>query len=387
MALKYTCEKECGETHARLGRVQTAHGEIETPVFMPVGTQAVVKALTATEVRALGAQIILGNTYHLAVRPGIETVRALGGMHAMYGWNQSILTDSGGFQVLSLAQLRKITEEGVKFRSHVDGSLLDLTPEYAIEIQEGIGSDIMMCLDHLPSTTAPRAEVEDAMSRTTRWAMRCLNARTDPKKAVFAIIQGGTELDLRTRHINELCQHDFDGFAVGGLSVGESIPAMYDTLEHTAPQMPADKPRYLMGVGRPVDLLEGVARGIDMFDCVMPTRNARKGGLFVDRGRRKMNIRNAAFKHDRRPIDETCDCTTCQGYSRGYLRHLLYANEILAHRLLSIHNLRVYVRLMEEIRQALREGRFKAFYDEWKSGFTDPKNTQTRDPSRWTKSS
>ncbi|MGC6418869.1 MAG: tRNA guanosine(34) transglycosylase Tgt [Bradymonadia bacterium] len=373
MALEYRLEAACNDTEARLGRVQTFHGEFETPIFMPVGTQAVVKALTASEVEAVGAQIILGNTYHLAVRPGIETVRALGGMHEMYNWSRSILTDSGGFQVLSLAQLRKISEEGVAFRSHIDGSLLKLTPEHAIEIQEAIGSDIMMCLDHLPATTAPRKEVEDAMARTTRWAKRCLAARRRSERAVFAIIQGGTEFDLRTRHIEELCGEGFDGFAIGGLSVGESIPDMYATLAHTAPQMPKDKPRYLMGVGRPADLIEGVARGVDMFDCVMPTRNARKGGLFVDQGRQKMNIRNARFKQDTKPIDEHCDCYTCSNYSRGYLRHLLYANEILAHRLLSIHNLRVYLKLMEDIRKSLRENRFGEFYRSWTSGFDDPK--------------
>jgi queuine tRNA-ribosyltransferase len=382
MDLKYTLEAQCDSNHARLGRLQTAHGEIETPVFMPVGTQAVVKALTAQEVEGIGAQIILGNTYHLAVRPGIETVRALGGMHKMYGWKQSILTDSGGFQVLSLAQLRKVSEEGVRFRSHIDGALLNLTPEHAIEIQEAIGSDIMMCLDHLPSTTAPRAEVEEAMARTTRWAKRCLEARTRADRAVFAIVQGGTEKDLRTRHVEELCAENFDGFAVGGLSVGESIPQMYDTLEHTAPQLPKDKPRYLMGVGRPVDLIEGIARGVDMFDCVMPTRNARKGGLFIDAGRRKMNIRNARFRNDTKPIDEHCDCFTCETYSRGYLRHLLYANEILAQRLLSIHNLRVYVRLMQDVRLSLRQGRFQQFYLHWKSGLEDKPSRPTRDPSK-----
>ena len=369
MDLKFRVEAQCSESNARLGRFQTAHGEVETPIFMPVGTQAVVKSLTAEEVEDLGAQIILGNTYHLAVRPGIDVVRNLGGMHEMYGWNKSILTDSGGFQVLSLAKLRKVTEEGVRFRSHIDGALLNLTPEYAIEIQEAIGSDIMMCLDHLPATTAPRREVEEAMARTTRWAQRCLSARSREDRAVFAIIQGGTEKDLRTRHVEELCGLDFDGFAVGGLSVGESIPEMYDTLAHTAPQLPMNKPRYLMGVGTPVDLVQGVYRGIDMFDCVMPTRNARKGGLFVDRGRQKMNIRNARFKNDRRPIDENCACPTCARYSRGYLRHLLYSNEILAQRLLSIHNLYTYIELMRSIRLALRQNRFADFYADWMSGF------------------
>jgi queuine tRNA-ribosyltransferase len=370
--LNFRVEAKCGDTEARLGRLQTAHGEVETPIFMPVGTQAVVKSLTGDELEDLGAQIILGNTYHLAVRPGIEVVRELGGMHEMYNWRRSILTDSGGFQVLSLSKFRKISEEGVRFQNHLDGGLLNLTPEHAIEIQEAIGSDIMMCLDHLPATTAPRAEVEDAMARTTRWALRCLAARTREDRAVFAIIQGGTERDLRTRHVEELCAHPFDGFAIGGLSVGESIPEMYDTLAHTAPQLPQDTPRYLMGVGRPVDLLEGVARGVDMFDCVMPTRNARKGGLFVDGGRRKMNIRNARFKADRAPIDEACGCYTCQRFSRGYLRHLLRSNELLAQRLLSIHNLYVYLGLMRGIRNALRANEFERFYTSWKAGLDSP---------------
>ena len=372
MDLRFKVEVSCPDTEARLGRMQTAHGEVETPIFMPVGTQATVKALTADELEALGAQIILGNTYHLAVRPGIDTVRALGGMHTMYDWKRSILTDSGGFQVLSLAQLRKVDETGVRFRSHIDGALLALSPEYAIEIQEAIGSDIMMCLDHLPPTTAPRRDVEEAMARTTRWALRCLGARTKPNRALFAIIQGGTEKDLRTRHVEELCHHEFDGFAIGGLSVGESIPEMYDTLQHTAPLLPATKPRYLMGVGTPRDLVEGVARGVDMFDCVMPTRNARKGGLFVNQGRHKLNIRNASFRNDTAPIDEQCGCYTCQRFSRGYLRHLLKANEILGLRLLSIHNLAVYLDLMKAIRKAIRAGQFAEFYASWKAGLDSP---------------
>ena len=368
MDLKFEVGSECEHTHARRGRYQTTHGIVETPVFMPVGTQGSVKSLTPDELETLGASIILGNTYHLGLRPGIETLEALGGMHTMYNWKGSILTDSGGFQVLSLAKFRKVSEEGVQFRSHHDGSLLNLTPEKAIEIQAAIGSDIMMCLDHLGPTDAPRKDVEQAMARTTRWAQRCLDARNRSDQALFAIIQGGTEFDLRTRHVEELCAMPFDGFAVGGLSVGESIPDMYATLLHTAPQMPKDKPRYLMGVGRPLDLVEGVARGIDMFDCVMPTRNARKGGLFVDRGRRKLNIRNARFKNDSSPIDANCDCYTCQNFSRGFLRHQLKSNELLAYRLLTIHNLAIYLNLMKEIRTALDEGNFHLFYQEYVAG-------------------
>jgi len=371
MDLKFCVEARCGETHARTGRYRTAHGEVETPVFMPVGTQATVKALAPDELEDMGASVILGNTYHLAVRPGLEGLQALGGMHTMANWKRTILTDSGGFQVMSLAKLRKISEDGVRFRNHIDGAWLDLTPEMSIRIQDAIGSDIMMCLDHLPPSDAPRREVETAMDRTTRWAKRCLAARTRPDGALFAIIQGGIDHGLRTRHVEELCGEPFDGFAIGGLSVGESIPDMYATLAHTAPQMPTDKLRYLMGVGRPVDLVEGVARGVDMFDCVMPTRNARKGGLFVDGGRRKINLNNARFKHQRDPIDLDCGCYTCQRFGAGYLRHLLKAREFLAQRLLSVHNVYVYLDLMRRMRRALRQGTFAAFYRDWTSGLPD----------------
>ena len=377
MDLKFHVEHRCTETEARAGRYQAAHGEVATPVFMPVGTAATVKALAPDELEDMGASIILGNTYHLAVRPGIDGLRALGGMHQMAGWRRAILTDSGGFQVLSLAKLRTINEHGVRFRNHLDGAYLDLTPEHAIEIQEAIGSDIMMCLDHLPPTSAPRAEVETAMERTTRWASRCLAARTRPEAALFAIVQGGLDPELRTRHVEalgaiEIGGQSFDGFAIGGLSVGESMPQMYEALAHTAPQLPADKPRYLMGVGRPVDLVEGVARGVDMFDCVMPTRNARKGGLFVDGGRRAISLKNARFKHERGPIDPDCTCYTCARFGAGYLRHLLFAGEILAHRLLSVHNVHVYLDLMRRIRRSLRAGTFATFRREWKAGLDSP---------------
>ncbi|MFN3198113.1 MAG: tRNA guanosine(34) transglycosylase Tgt [Bradymonadia bacterium] len=371
MDLNFRVEAHCGETHARLGRFQTSHGEVETPIFMPVGTMASVKGLTSDELEDLGAQIILGNTYHLAIRPGIDVLRALGGMHTMAHWRRSILTDSGGFQILSLASRRKISEEGVKFQNHIDGGALYLTPEHAIELQQAIGSDIAMCLDHLPPSNGHPRVVEEAMARTTRWALRCLEARKDPKQALFAIIQGGTDVKLRHRHVEELCQHPFDGFAVGGLSVGESIPEMYATLEETAPRMPWEKPRYLMGVGTPKDLVEGVARGVDMFDCVMPTRNARKGYLFIDRGRRKIKLKNARFKTSREPIDSNCSCYTCQRYSTGYLRHQMLMGELVAGRLLSIHNLHVYLTLMADIRRALRQGTFPEFYREWKSGLPE----------------
>ncbi|MBU0549883.1 tRNA guanosine(34) transglycosylase Tgt [Myxococcota bacterium] len=367
MDLNFRLEARCAETHARLGRFTTTRGEVQTPVFMPVGTVGSVKGLDYVDLEALGAQIILGNTYHLAIRPGIEALEALGGLHKMGGWRRSMLTDSGGFQILSLSGRRKITEEGARFQNHVNGAELFLTPERAVQIQASIGSDIAMCLDHLAPSTAPRQDHEEAMARTTRWALRCLEARTSPRQALFAIVQGGVDHALRQRHLEELAAHPFDGFAVGGLSVGESIPQMYATLEVTAPRLPEDKPRYLMGVGTPTDLVEGVARGVDMFDCVMPTRNARKGGLFVDGGRARINLRNARFRLDDAPLDPNCACYTCQRFSRGYLRHLLVAQELLVYRLLSIHNLSIYLRLMEDIRAAIRAGRFGAFLAAWRA--------------------
>lgn len=280
----------------------------------------------------------------------------------MAGWRRSILTDSGGFQVLSLAKFRKVTEEGVTFRSHIDGSKLHLTPEESMRIQEAIGADIMMCLDHLESSTAPRKVHEEALARTTRWSVRALKARKYPdRQALFGILQGGLDLELRARHIEEMCEHPFDGFAVGGLSVGESIPQMYEVLEASAPHLPDDKPRYLMGVGTPQDLVAGVMRGVDMFDCVMPTRNARKGTLFINGGRGKLNLRNARFKTQREPLDPNCTCSTCARYSAGYLRHLLKCNELLVYRLLSVHNLHIYLELMREIRRQLRQGTFASF--------------------------
>jgi len=365
MDLGFSVERRCPDSEARLGRFRTTHGEVRTPVFMPVGTLASVKAIAPDELEDAGADIILGNTYHLAVRPGTETVRALGGMHEMASWRRSILTDSGGFQVLSLADLREVAEEGVSFRNHVDGALLHLTPEKAMEIQAAIGSDIAMCLDHLAPAGSPRAVHEAALQRTTRWALRCLAARHRPDQALFAIVQGGTDHGLRADHVDALCAHPFDGFAIGGLSVGESIPEMYDALEFTAPRLPAGLPRYLMGVGTPTDLVEGVARGVAMFDCVMPTRNARKGGLFVDGGRRKLNLKNARFRNQRGPIDDACACPTCARFGAGYLRHLLLAKEPLVYRLLSLHNLHVYLDLMRRVRRALRDDTFAAFRRAW----------------------
>ena len=362
MNVHFRVEAECQDTSARLGRFLTTHGEVETPIFMPVGTLASVKGVPPETLEDMGAQIILGNTYHLALRPGVEVLTALGGMHSMARWRRSILTDSGGFQVMSLSQLRKVTEEGVRFRSHIDGALLNLTPEESMRIQEAIGSDIMMCLDHLEPSSAPRKAHEAALARTTRWSLRALEARRNPdRQALFGILQGGVDHELRARHIEEMCGHPFDGFAIGGLSVGESIPQMYEVIEGSTPSIPKDRPRYLMGVGTPQDLVAAVARGVDMFDCVMPTRNARKGSLFVRGGRAKINLRNARFQSETGPIDPECGCTTCAQYSAGYLRHLLKCNELLVYQLLSTHNLYVYLSLMKEVRRAIRQGRFGAF--------------------------
>jgi queuine tRNA-ribosyltransferase len=379
MDLKYQLYKECPKTHARLGSFQTTHNTIQTPIFMPVGTMASVKGVDPSALEALNATIILGNTYHLGIRPGVEVLEALGGMHTMAHWQGSILTDSGGFQVLSLAKLRKVTEEGVKFQNHIDGQTLHLKPEDSIRIQEAIGSDIMMCLDHLEASTLPRAVHEVALERTTRWSIRALQARRFPEKqALFGIIQGGVDHELRKRHIEQMCAHPFDGFAVGGLSVGESIPLMYEILQGSAPELPKDKPRYLMGVGTPQDLVAGVARGIDMFDCVMPTRNARKGSLFVDGGRRKINLRNAQYAKDTSPIDPKCQCSTCQRFSKGYLRHLLRANELLVYGLLSVHNLSIYLNLMAEIRMHLAQDTFYEFQKSFLSDCGMPEATILR---------
>ena len=343
---------------ARLGRIETVRGAIDTPAFMPVGTQGTVKGLTIDQVQATGAQIILGNTYHLALRPGSERVQRLGGLHQFMGWSAPILTDSGGFQIFSLAGLTKITEHGAKFRSHVDGSLLELTPEESIAIQERLGSDIAMVLDHVVALPAERSLVEEAMQRSTRWAERCLAASKLEQQAKFAIVQGGLDAELRRESATSLAQMPFDGFAVGGLSVGEEPSDMYRVIGETTPHLPSTKPRYLMGVGRPIDLLEGIARGIDMFDCVMPTRNGRNGLAFTWDG--TLRFRNAIHTDDARPIDETCPCLACR-HSRAYIRHLFIAKEMLGPILLTHHNLVFYQRLMTAAREQIAAGTYQAW--------------------------
>jgi queuine tRNA-ribosyltransferase len=348
---------------ARLGSLTTRHGRIDTPIFMPVGTQATVKAMTPEELREVGAQIILANTYHLYIRPGHELIARQGGLHAFMHWDGPILTDSGGFQVFSLGELRKITEEGVRFQSHLDGSSHFISPEAAVAIQEALGGDIAMCFDECPPFPAEYEYVRRSMELTGRWARRCKEAKRRDDQALFGIVQGGMYRDLRERSAAELGAIGFDGYALGGLSVGEEKELMYEIMAQCAPFLPADKPRYVMGIGAPEDLIEGIYSGVDMFDCVMPTRNARNGMLFTTSG--KINIKNAVFAEDRSPIDERCGCYVCRNYSRAYLRHLYRSGEILASRLNSWHNLHYYLSLMAEARKAIAEDRFVQFRQEF----------------------
>ncbi len=351
--------KQSSESKARNGQVTTLHGTFKTPVFMPVGTQATVKAVTPENLEELGAQIILGNTYHLFIRPGHELIKSFGGLHKFMNWSRPILTDSGGFQIFSLRELATITEEGAAFRSHLDGSKLFLSPEEAVKVQEALGSDIMMVLDTCIPYPATRKEVENATALTSRWALRCREAQSDTGQLLFGIVQGGMYPELRKQAAEELLEIGFDGYAMGGLSVGEPKDLMHDMTEATVEHLPKDFPIYLMGVGTPEDLVEGVFRGVDMFDCVMPTRNARNGMLFTSRG--KLVIKNSRYRDDQRPLDEQCSCYTCRNYSRAYLRHLFTCREILAYQLNSIHNLHYYCSLMSAIREAIDADRFLAF--------------------------
>lgn len=363
-AVRYELIKTCKQSGARLGRLHTPHGIIETPIFMPVGTQATVKSMTPEELKEIGSQIILSNTYHLYMRPGHELIKRAGGLHKFMNWDKPILTDSGGFQVFSLGPLRKIKEEGVEFRSHLDGSKHFLTPEKAMEIQNALGSDIMMAFDECAPYPADREYVKNSLERTTRWLKRCKDAHNNTdKQALFGIIQGGMYKDLREQSAKEITSIDSPGYAIGGLSVGEPKPLMYDVLEHTTPFMPKDKPRYLMGVGSPDDLVEGVIRGVDMFDCVLPTRIARNGTAMTSQG--KVVVRNATYAEDFTPLDPECDCYACKNYSRAYIRHLIKANEILGARLITTHNLHFLLNLMKQIRQAIMEDRLLDFRNEF----------------------
>ncbi|WP_207458772.1 tRNA guanosine(34) transglycosylase Tgt [Azospirillum sp. SYSU D00513] len=343
---------------ARRGRVSTAHGAINTPAFMPVGTVATVKAMTTDAVKSTGAEILLGNTYHLMLRPTAERVHQLGGLHRFMNWDKPILTDSGGFQVMSLSDLRTMTEEGVTFKSHLDGSKHHLTPERSIQIQHLLDSNITMCLDECTPFPATEAQAASSMRLSMRWARRSKDAFVErPGYGLFGIVQGGVYADLRAESVSALSEIGFDGYAIGGLAVGEGQETMFQVLDFTEPLMVKDRPRYLMGVGRPSDLIGAVRRGVDMFDCVMPTRSGRTGQAFVRRG--TVNIRNARHAHDERPLDDRCGCPACRSYSRGYLHHLFKANEMLGPMLLTWHNLHYYQDLMAEMRRAIEQGRFE----------------------------
>ncbi len=361
---KFSLTKKDPASSARLGKIATSHGDVSTPVFMPVGTQATVKTLSPDDLVNLGAEIILSNTYHLFLRPGHELIKEFGGLQKFMGWNRPVLTDSGGFQVFSLADLRKITEEGVTFQSHVDGGAKHfITPEYAVEIQEALGADIIMAFDECIPFPATHDYARESLERTLRWAKRCAAAKKETGQALFGIVQGGMYPELRKHSAEALIDIGFDGYALGGLSVGETKPVMYEMIEASVPSLPEDKPRYLMGVGTPEDLVEGVDRGIDMFDCVMPTRNARNGTFFTSFG--KVVIRNAQYERDKQPVDPECRCYTCRNFTRAYLRHLFNANEVLALRLGTVHNVFFYLELMRNVRASIGQGRFKEFKREF----------------------
>lgn len=372
-AIRYELIKTDKQTGARLGIVHTPHGSFETPAFMPVGTQASVKTMSPEEVKDMGAGIILSNTYHLWLRPGHEIVREAGGLHKFMNWDRPILTDSGGFQVFSLSHIRKIEEEGVHFRNHLNGDKLFLSPEKAMEIQNALGADIMMAFDECPPFPATFEYMKASVERTSRWAERCLEAHARPQdQGLFGIVQGGEFEELRKQSAKDLVSMDFPGYAIGGLSVGEPKDIMNRMLEYTTPLLPAEKPRYLMGVGSPDSLIDGAIRGIDMFDCVLPTRIARNGTCMTSEGR--LAIKNAKFARDFGPLDPNCDCYTCRNYSRAYIRHLLKAEETFGIRLTSYHNLYFLQDLMRNVRQAIREDRLGDFREEFFEayGFNKP---------------
>ncbi len=363
-AVTFELIKKDHKTKARRGRVHTPHGSIDTPVFMPVGTAATVKAMRPEEIKDMGAHIILSNTYHLYLRPGHELIKAAGGLHKFMNWDRAILTDSGGFQVFSLGDMRKITEEGVEFRSHIDGSKHMLTPEKAVTIQNALGSDIMMAFDECAPYPADHNYVKNSLERTSRWLKRCKSAHNNTEsQSLFGIMQGGMYRDLRCQSAQEIVNLDLPGYAIGGLSVGEPKELMYEVLDYATDYLPENKPRYLMGVGSPDCLFEGVERGIDMFDCVLPTRIARNGTAMTSRG--KIAIKNAIHEKDFDTLDPECDCYTCQNYSKAYLRHLYKSNEILSSMLLTNHNLHFLIKLMEKIRYAIETDHFSAFKKEF----------------------
>ncbi len=353
---------------ARVGLLHTPHGVVETPTFMPVGTKGTVKGLTPGDLRSAGARVVLGNTYHLYLRPGPDVVREAGGLHSFGGWKGPMLTDSGGYQVFSLSHRRKLSEEGVRFSSVYDGSSHQFTPELTTRVQEDLGADIAMVLDECPPANAPRPYHEESLRRTARWAERCLQAHTREDQALFGIVQGGLFPDLREESLRRTVDLDFPGYAVGGLSVGESREEMLEMLALVAPNLPAEKPRYFMGIGDPVGILQVISLGVDMFDCVLPTRLARHGMALTADGR--LNLRNSRFRRDFGPLDPECPCEACADYSRAYLSHLVRENELLAHRLVTLHNVRFMGELCRRAREAIREGRYEAFMHGWISRYT-----------------
>lgn len=367
-AITYELIKQCPHTGARAGRIHTPHGSFDTPIFMPVGTQASVKTLAPEELKEMGAGIILSNNYHLFLRPGSKLVKEAGGLHKFMNWDRAILTDSGGFQVFSLGDLRKISEEGVTFRSHIDGSKKFLSPEIATQSQMDLGADIIMAFDECVPYPADFKYTRESMELTLRWAQRCKDTMINPNQGLFGIVQGGMYKDLRIECANRLVDMDFPGYAVGGLSVGEPKELMYEMLDITLEHLPQNKARYLMGVGTPDCLVEGVMRGIDMFDCVYPTRVARNGTAMTWNGR--LVIKNAQYEHDFHPIDEHCNCYTCRNYSRAYIRHLVRVNEIFGLRLLTIHNLHFLIDFMRQMRQSIMEDRFPEFYRKFTAKFS-----------------
>jgi queuine tRNA-ribosyltransferase len=368
--LTFTVLARDGQTAARTGEMRTAHGVVGTPVFMPVGTQATVKTLSPGDLHVAGAKIILGNTYHLYLRPGADLIERFGGLHGFMAWDRAILTDSGGFQVFSLGHLRDLDEEGVTFRSHIDGSSHRFTPEGVVRVQEQLGSDIAMVLDECTPYPAAEAEARISFERTTRWAARSRAAHARPDQALFGIVQGGMYAQLRRESAAQLIDLDFPGYGIGGLSVGEPKQLFHEMMAVSAAALPAEKPRYVMGVGAPEDLFAAVDAGIDMFDCVLQTRLGRNGGLFTRTGR--INIRNARFREDAGPIDPTCDCETCETFSLAYLHHLFRVEELLAYRLASVHNIRWTIKLVEEMRAAIQSGRFATLRDRFMAEYRPP---------------
>lgn len=369
-----------GKTNApRLGVLHTSHGEVTTPCFMPVGSLGTVKAMAPWDLEEIGAEIILANTYHLILRPGVDVVEQAGGLHSFMGWNKPILTDSGGYQVVSLGENVKITEEAVEFRSHIDGSPITLTPEGAVEAQGKLGSDIAMVLDEPVALPAERVKTAEATARTIRWAKRCKQARDEkyPSMALFGIVQGGVDKDLRRESVQQTVQLDFDGYAIGGLSVGEGNEELHETAEYTAGLLPFDKPRYLMGVGKPSDIIRAIGYGVDMFDCVVPTRNARNGWIYTQKG--ALRVKHAKYKYDHNPPDTDCQCRTCRNFSMSYLRHLYLSGEILAGMLITRHNLYFYMELIREARKAIQRDEYESFAKAFLSAMSAENNENDRE--------